>query len=213
MPFEFWEDRPEGQQVFVPQRALVVRMAFAGIGQLPAGEIQQGIAAPGFAENSNAARSKDPTQLLPGPFEIQMVQDGATPNAIETRIMEWQLLGIGFDETNVNMVCGRSVSGFREIAGRKVEASYPGTHSGEHDCRHAVAATVIENVLSGHITELREGGANPGCVIEVCSIIDDEFIGIFGKTNGAFPRLGIMKLTFVKQALRRDHHVGSLREG
>ena len=65
---------------------LVARAVLPGVGQTPAGPLQDRIAAPGFAEDGPAIGLENAANLRKRQRQIQVMQNGVAPDSVEGSI-------------------------------------------------------------------------------------------------------------------------------
>lgn len=119
------------------------------------------------------------------------MQHGIAPDAVETGVGERQLLAVAGHPRNGRVVRPCSRRGLLKICRGQIERRHSGAAPRQHDSRHAVATTEIEDAAAAHVAEPLEGGPNPRFVIEI--IVVGKGQGAIGEIAGALPRLLVVK--------------------
>src|SRR5205814_255212 len=93
--------------------------------------------------------------------EVQVMQDGVTPDTIEGPVGEGEIFAIGLDEIDAHAIGLGTGTGLVEITVGQVERRHPGAAPGQHHRRHAVTAAKIQHTPTAHnldalTTHLRE---------------------------------------------------------
>jgi hypothetical protein len=169
--------RKQASQVIhlaLSQRLFVDGAAFAGIWEAVPRPVKQRIFAPGFAEDSDAAGTKDTHKFRPRFFQIEMMQDRGTPDGMEGIVRQRQTFAIRFDEINVNLIGPRSRPGFIQVTVGKIKGRHARSLTRQNDGRHAVATAEIQHRLIPDIAKLLKSRQYPGFMIEVCVIGEHE---------------------------------------
>src|SRR5262249_14848222 len=138
--------------------------------------------------------------------DIQMVQDGVSPYPIKRLIGERQMLGIRLEKIDGYGVSGRSLSCLSHVSARKINASDSGSAARENDRRHAVPATIVQNLSPLNFPKFRDGKANPRLVIQIFIVTELESLGRGRKCRSTARRLDVVKRLFSGQP-RRTRHV------
>jgi len=146
-------------------RPFVGRPLLAAVRQAVASPIQKRILSPRLGKNGDAAWSQYAEQLRCGRLKIQMMQNRVAPNSVEGAIGERQPLAVGLHEIDVDLVGSGSLSGFAQVTPRQIEGGDSGASPGQHDRRHAVAATEIEHPKPLQVPQLIHGRPNPSFVV------------------------------------------------
>jgi hypothetical protein len=194
--FNVREGFPELAQLPPAERFFIRGASLGGIWQSAARPPQNWIAAPRFAEDGDASGSQDAPQFLSSDAQIEVVQDGVAPDAVEGFIGEWQPLAVGLHEGNGDAIGIGSAPRFGEVAPRQIESRDARAAPGQYDGRHGVAAAVIQNAQPGHFTEPVEGGSYPGLVIEIGVVVKLEFVWADVESRSALAGLIIMESPF-----------------
>src|SRR5262245_10579059 len=79
---------PQHIQIAASQRRLVHGPCLAGIEKTLARPIQQAVARPWFAEDADAARREHALEFRRSDGQVEMMQDGVAPDAIESSVRE-----------------------------------------------------------------------------------------------------------------------------
>ena len=112
----------QGPEIARAQWSFVWRALLLWIGEPTACEIEQGIVAPGFAEDGEAAGFEDAGQFACRARQMQVVQDRIAPDAIKGGVREGELFGIGLHEIDRYTVGDGPAACFFEITGRQIDA-------------------------------------------------------------------------------------------
>ncbi len=137
--------------------------------------------------------------------QIEVVQHGVAPDAVETGVGEGQAFAIGLNEGDGDAVGVGAAPGLAEITGRQVERSDAGAAPDQDDRRHAVAAAEVEDPRAGQRPEAVEGGTDPGFVVEVVVVAETEGMEIT-EVAGTHRGLLIVKGLLAAKAIRRRRH-------
>lgn len=195
------KDFTENTDVTAPQWAFVGCAMFAGVGQVTAGEFEEKIVTPRFAENGEAAGTQDAVNLLGGGAKVKVVQNGVAPDAVETGVGERELLGIGLKEVHGNIVGLRSRRGFGDVTGGQVERGDASAATGEYDGGHAVTAAVVEYIKVANVAQVVEGQLYPESVVQILAISKGILGRILAICAAALGSLLIVKSAFDCQAV------------
>lgn len=154
------------------ERLLVRRAFLAGVGQVAAGPTQQRVLTPWLAKDCNAAWPQDAEEFPAGNLDIQMMQDGVAPDAIEGLVGERESLAVGLHELNLYTIRLSPPAGFFQVAGREIKRSDVGSLPCESHRCHAVAAAVIQHAGAADVAKLLKGRPDPGFVVQVGCVLE-----------------------------------------
>jgi hypothetical protein len=134
-------------------------------------------------------------------LQVQVVQNGVTPDTVKRSVGEREHLSVGLDPFDLRIVADCPSAGLGKIAAGKFESRDAGPASREDDGRHSMAAPQIEHPPSANIAEPSQRRADPAFVIEVGFVVDKESFG--GQIGTASCRLGVVILALHCQPRHR----------
>ena len=188
-------------------QGLLVRSALlAGIAEKSPRSIQERVFAPGFAENRYAGGSQNTVQLPGRCLQVEVVQHRVAPNTIKASLGEGQALAVHLYKINGDAIGVGSGLGLGEIAGRQVEGSHASAAAGQDNGGHAVPAPEIEDAQAANIAQLGHRRANPGFMIQVGVVVENQLVRPARKMRRPLPGLPVVKGAFAGEAVRRGGH-------
>src|SRR5262249_52976332 len=135
--------------------------------QTAACRVQKRVSAPRLAKNGNSIGAQHASQFSSSNVEIQVMQYGIAPNAVERGVRERQTRAVGLDKVDDHIICTGTTVCLDKIAGRKIKSGDMSATAREHDCCHPVAAAIIEDALPREITKMSNGRPDPCFMIQV----------------------------------------------
>ena len=196
-----WEVALQAAQVAEAPRRFVGGASLARVGEPLPGEGEQAIAALGFADDGTSARSQHAGDLRRGAVQVEMMQDGVAPDAVECPIGEGKPLAVAGDEIDLDGIAFGAPPGLAEIAGGQVAGDAARVLAGQHDRRHAMPAPQIEHAHAGGRAQLAHRRGDPAFVVKILLVVDK--IIVRGQARRSLGRLPIVKLALASQSIRR----------
>jgi hypothetical protein len=167
-----WKYAAKSSDIVLSQGLFVWRAPFAWVIDPATDPTEERVLTPGLTKDGNSSRVQDPLNFTPGCNQVEMVEDGVAPNAIEGGVLEWQSCAVGLNEINGNAVDGGSVAGFRKVGGRKVKGGDSRAPAGQDNRGHSMATTKVQDTCPPHVAQVVYGWPDPGFMVEVAIIVE-----------------------------------------